>query len=273
MNKNGNPAKGYYSILQFVPDLERTEGANIGVVLFCPEKGFLKAQTARGNDRVRRFFGTSEDSDLDLERVNIFKTAFEERVQIETKRIHSLEDFRHFVDTRGNHLLLTVPKSIKVFDPKEELHALFERLVGGRKHRPTKQSKISIAQIRKRFDEMLTKRGVSQKVQRNVTFESKVLGETIEFPFAYTNGQPNVIQTVVFESPKESKHIACQLAIEGDELKELPNPIVLNVLGSFSSSLNGTEEQVRALLKKYEVHLFTPENVHDLVEIIAETAH
>ena len=31
-----NPAKGYYSILQFVPDLEKSEGANIGVVLILP---------------------------------------------------------------------------------------------------------------------------------------------------------------------------------------------------------------------------------------------
>jgi hypothetical protein len=153
MNENGNPAKGYYSILQFVPDLERTEGANIGVVLFCPEKGFLKAQTVRGNDRVRKFFRIRGYADLDIERINAYKTAFEERVNIETVRIYSLEDFRHFVDTRANHLLLTAPKPIKVINPQEELQALFERLVGGRKHRTTEQSKPSIVQIRKNFDE------------------------------------------------------------------------------------------------------------------------
>src|ERR1044071_9804995 len=103
-----NPAKGYYSILQFVPDLEKSEGANIGVVLFCPDKGYLKAQTSTGNDRVRRFFGP--ETDLDLDRINAFKAAFEERLAFEASRINSQEDFLQFVNTRANQLLLTKPR-------------------------------------------------------------------------------------------------------------------------------------------------------------------
>ena len=57
MNSSQKPSKGYYSILQFVPDLERAEGANIGVVLFCPERRFLDVMVSHNNDRVRHFFG------------------------------------------------------------------------------------------------------------------------------------------------------------------------------------------------------------------------
>jgi hypothetical protein len=116
MNSNATPVRGYYSILQFVPDLERSEGANIGVVLFCPERHFLKAQTATGNDRVRRFFGPEQDVELDLDRVNAFKATFEERVA-EASRIHTPDEFRQFIDTRANQLLLCQPRPIKVFDP------------------------------------------------------------------------------------------------------------------------------------------------------------
>jgi hypothetical protein len=91
MNNNLIPAKGYYSILQYVP----------------PDKGFLKAQTATGNDRARRFFGPEENIDLDLDRLNAFKAAFEERVLIEAAKIMTLEEFRHFVSTRANQLLLS----------------------------------------------------------------------------------------------------------------------------------------------------------------------
>jgi tetratricopeptide (TPR) repeat protein len=126
------PAKGYYSILQFVPDLERTEGANIGVVLFCPEKRFLRAQTATGNDRVRRFFGPEEG--LDLDRINAYKTAFEERVAAEASRISTPGEFKQFVDTRANQLLLTEPRPIKVFDAEAELASLFDTLVDGKAH-------------------------------------------------------------------------------------------------------------------------------------------
>jgi hypothetical protein len=124
------PAKAYYSILQFVPDLERAEGANIGVVLFCPDKGFLKAQTATGNDRVCRFFGPEKD--IDLDRLSAFKAAFEERVLAEAARIKTLEEFRHFVHTRANQLLLTKPRPIKVYDPEADLARLFDTLVGER---------------------------------------------------------------------------------------------------------------------------------------------
>lgn len=56
MKRSTKPAKGYYSILQFVPDLERSEGANIGVVLFCPDKRFLDVKVSHNNDHVRHFF-------------------------------------------------------------------------------------------------------------------------------------------------------------------------------------------------------------------------
>src|SRR6266404_5423202 len=136
-----NPAKGYYSILQFVPDLQKSEGANVGVLLFCPDKGFLKAQTSTGNDRVRRFFGPETDVELDLDRINAFKAAFEERITIEASRLHTQEDFLQFVNTRANQLLLTRPRPIKVFEPEADLARLFESLVGGRRRtRPSVMS-------------------------------------------------------------------------------------------------------------------------------------
>lgn len=130
-----DPARGYYSILQYVPDLERSEGANIGVVLFCPDTRFLKVQTATGNDRVRRFFRPEESVDLDLDRLNSLKAAFEERLAVEAARVQTLEEFRQFIDSRANQILLTAPRSIKVFDPQTELATLFEALVGGRRKR------------------------------------------------------------------------------------------------------------------------------------------
>lgn len=93
------PAKGYYSILQYVPDLERVEGANIGIVLFCPTRNFLSASVDNGNSRVRRFFGP--DVKLDLERLAILKATFAERVQAESERITTPDAFYHSINTRA----------------------------------------------------------------------------------------------------------------------------------------------------------------------------
>ena len=131
MTENGNPAKGYYSILQYVHDSERSEGANIGIVLFCPERNFLRAQTATSNDRIRRFFGREEGPELDMDRIDALKIAFEERVAAELERIRTPEEFRQFIDTRANQFLLTAQRPVKVADPETELTRLFETLVGG----------------------------------------------------------------------------------------------------------------------------------------------
>ena len=37
------PLKGYYSIVQYCPDLNRGETANIGIVLMVPDRGYLRA--------------------------------------------------------------------------------------------------------------------------------------------------------------------------------------------------------------------------------------
>lgn len=122
-----NFARGYYSILQYVPDLERAEGVNVGVVLLCPEENFLRAKTSDDDDRVLRFFG--ERADLDLRRLAALKLAFEERIAMEAGRIKTLEDFQQFVATRANHLRLTPPRSVKVTDAEAELDSLFASLV------------------------------------------------------------------------------------------------------------------------------------------------
>ena len=47
-----NPTKGYYSIVQFCPDLARRETVNISVVLLVPEKDLYEPRMFA--DRLRR---------------------------------------------------------------------------------------------------------------------------------------------------------------------------------------------------------------------------
>ena len=54
------PQKGYYSLLQFCPDVSRLEAANLGVVLFCPDSNFLEAKTSRSVRRAEKLVGRGE---------------------------------------------------------------------------------------------------------------------------------------------------------------------------------------------------------------------
>lgn len=273
MSESVNPAKGYYSILQYVHDPERSEGANIGIVLFCPDKLFFRAQTSTGNDRVRRFFGR-EEMDLDLDRINALKVAFEERVTAESVSIRTAEEFRRFIDSRANQFLLTQPRPVRVSDPEAELANLFESLVGGRRRRGAR-AETPEDEIIREFDRLLVERGVADRVDRGYRVESRLLDRTLIFPVAFRNGRINVVQPVAFPAAKDrSIDRACQLAVEGDDLTRRQDPITLNVLGSFDGS---SEEEwishVRAVLEEYGAKLHIAEQTETLVEEIARTAH
>jgi hypothetical protein len=233
----------------------------------------LTIPTATGNDRARRFFGPEENIELDLDRLNAFKAAFEERVLDETARIKTLDEFRHFVSTRANQLLMTEPRPVKVFDPEADLARLFDTLVGGRRRaaRQTQQGSESLAQS---FCDLLEQRGVADKVQRDVKIESQLFQRTLVFPFAFQNGRLNVIEPVSFEyTSGRNIERACQLAVEGNDLQERPQPVLLNVLGNFKPDQAENIEQVRSVLDKYRVPLHTAHDIDQLIELIAKTAH
>jgi DUF3037 family protein len=269
MTENMSSAKGYYSILRYIPDLERGEGANIGVVLFCPALKFLKARTARVNDRVRRFFRSGE---LDLRRINAFKEMFEERVSIEASRIESIEDFRTFIDTRANQLRLSEPRPVKVSEPETTLSELFEELVGGRL-RGTRAVEAR-RQLRSQFEELLKQRGVAEKVQRDVRVRLPIMDRELNFSFMFRNGRPNLVKAEAFEAEnKRNIDRASILAVEAVELKDAPENYKLNIIASFKPGDNESREHIRALLNKFDVDIHTDQEVENLVRLIAETAH
>jgi hypothetical protein len=273
MNNGTTATKGYYSILQYVPDPERAEGVNIGLMLFCPEKNFLKIQTANRNDRVQRFFGRQRGATTNLSRLESFKTAFEERVKLEAGRIQTLEEFRAFVNTRANQLRLTDPRPVKVAEPETELSNLFVLLVEETEpaHAPTPHATTV---IKRRFDQMLTTRKLDKVVRRDFSVELPLLGRQ-RYPFAFSNGQPNVIEPETFElsRPREITERACRLVIEGQDLGKQATPIKLNVIGSFKPGEDEQIKQVRRLLESNQIALYTVEEMENLVEIIAQTAH
>ena len=132
-------AKGYYSLIQYCPDPSRAEAATIGVVLFCPDRRFIEAKTAAGNDRIRRFFGAES---LDRRRLNTQKRSLEDRIRLHADEFRTLGDLQVFIDTRANELVLTAPRSMKVLDPRRDLDNLFMELVGGRARKEKRQPVI-----------------------------------------------------------------------------------------------------------------------------------
>src|SRR5262245_33328935 len=118
--------RGYYSLIQFCPDPARAEVANLGVVLFCPDLGFLDVRMAPDNDRVRQFFG---DGSFDDWALNSGKQALCARLRADREDFRTVADLERFAQTRANELILTSPRPVKVVDPECDLATLYRDLV------------------------------------------------------------------------------------------------------------------------------------------------
>lgn len=121
-----NATKGYYCLVQYCPDIARAEAANVGVVLFAPDHGFIRARVSDNNKRIRKFFGDEADN---YQHLNAMKNALVQRIEVEKAEFGLLENLQQFVETRANKVILTNPKPVKVFNPEDDLNALFQELV------------------------------------------------------------------------------------------------------------------------------------------------
>jgi hypothetical protein len=185
------PSRGYYCIIQYCPDLGRLEAANIGVLLFCPDRGFLKARTTSDNSRIRHFFG---DRGHDWHRINSFKTGVEDRLDVEKDEIKTLEALEVFIARRANSIQITPPRPMKVDEPDKDLDQLFQDLVGGK---PRAKSGPSL----KRFlEQKFAADGLDRKIKTDIRVTVPISDRQMEVPCGFQNGRFNLIQPARFRA-------------------------------------------------------------------------
>lgn len=259
------PTKGYYCLIQYCPDLSRLEAANIGVLLFCPDRGFLRARTSRNNRRIQHFFGREG---LDRSQINSFKIGIEERLEVEQPNIQSLDDLQHFIQLRANQIQITAPRPMRVRNPEESLDQLFKDLVGGA-HRKQKNTSFK----RHIWDRFINA-GLTSKIRKNVPIHVPISNRDIEIPYGYQNGSFNLIQPVAFQS-KEPGHAiskACRFAVEGHSLHQEPHPeygpLRLVVIGRFLSQGIDVKSNVSRILREHQVQLCAEDDLSALIDDI-----
>jgi len=261
-------AKGYYSLIQYCPDRSRLEAANIGVLLFCPEMPFVEARLAKGNDRIRRFFGADS---FDKRRVNAAKRAIEHRLAVDRESFQSPEDLVRFVETRGNDIVLTTPRPMRVSDPSADLDSLFEELVGGRARYERRPPEIA------RLEQVFRRPSMQRRVLFDPPVIVPVIGRELKVPYAYRNGQLNLVKPQRFPADKATT-IAMHLAIEGDLLRRYPESgekRQLIVVSAFAGTVaaNGLRERVDKVLGEYEVRVVHEDEIQEFGKEVEREAH
>jgi hypothetical protein len=262
-----NPTKGYYSIVQYCPDLTKLEAANIGVLLFCPEREFLAAKTARNNGRIRKFFGSEG---RDGNKINVLKVAFEDRVAAEGRNIRTLEDLQQFIGLLANQLQLTAPRPMRVEEPQQDLVRLFHELV---EVSPSHREK---SRLKHKIGEKIRAANLLRKVRQDIPVTVPILGRKIRIDYGFQNGRFNLIQPVSFRAePSSCVTTACRYAVEGKSLHEHADPefgaMQLIVVGDFRSKRDDTQRDVSRILNAHEVRLLPAWRLADLIHEILTT--
>ena len=263
-----NATKGYYCLVQYCPDIARAEAANVGVVLFCPELKFIRAQVSDNNRRIQKFFGKEADN---YHHLDAMKTALVQRIEVEKAEFGLLENLQQFVETRANKVILTNPKPVKVFNPEEDLNALFRELVEHPKENLTVRAELS---LRKRLDIVLTDATLKRFIRRDLEFQIPTLNEKLVVPYGFQNGRFNLIQPIEFEQQKRGAIVnaACKHAIEGNYIFNNPNvkfgDMQLFVVADFTETTADMATNVETIFREYNVRMFTPGRLEELKQEI-----
>jgi hypothetical protein len=141
-----------------------------------------------------------------------------ERLTTEAGRFNTLEDFQQYVATRGNELILTAPRFVKVERAEEQLDDLFGSLIGGRQFEGKQPS------FRRELRQRFRQAGLLQrKVLEDVSVQVPRFEKLVTVPYAFQNGKFNLIQPVRFVGVTKDGIInrACKLAVEGESINEV----------------------------------------------------
>jgi hypothetical protein len=273
-----NYHKGYYSLIQFCPDRGRAEAANIGVLLLCPDLGFVRSQMSSEYSRIGRFFGKGS---FDAERLRLIQHGIGTRVQENFDWSQGLEDLERFISTRANDVQLTPARALKTADPAADLDVLFGELVGGVSlTMPTaamaRDSGPSLPDAFARLDAGLKSPDIRDRVTFDKVIQVPVLGTQFEVPYAYQSGTVNLVKPCLFAgTPKTVTREASNLAVEGGLLKRHAvegYKHQLIVLTSFAGRAKKSEERVTTLLSDFDVRVVDEDHVDDLLAEITKSA-
>lgn len=256
-----HPQRGYYSIIQFCPDPARMESVNVGVVLLCPESSFLDVRISHENRRAQRLVGKSE---FNRAAVEAAKLSLESRFKTDRESFRSIKDLQHFVDSRGNQLILTDPRPIKVFDALADLERLFEQLVTTEPG--VKQTNLSEQpnQLFPELDRVFSELNLHHQDSVFIDFHAKlpIIEENLNVPYAYQNGKLNLVQPQRFAKRKKTAlQSAKDLAFKGELIRDRgigsASDAQLIVISSFENPDSELADHIGELFESFHVeHIY-----------------
>lgn len=264
-----NAKKGYYSLIQYCPDLMRLEAVNVGVLLFCPSmENYLQVKVTSTNRRVRKFFG---DEAGDLRQIQLIKEGLQSHLNLEDTHIDSLEKLQRFIRMQANQLQLTEPRSMRITNPAKDLNDLFVELFGEESlHKPKESFKQKLWHDFKQLN-------ITDRIAKWPQLPRQLAPYDFKADFAYQNGSLNFLKIHDFSRITKGTtvlHKVCSDAIIGQKLSRLDysdqSHRKLLVLGQFPAKEEGLITETRGIFEEHEVAFYTQDDKKKLLEEIAK---
>jgi len=262
------PTKGFFSVLQFCPDLDRGECANVGVVLAVPKLHFLSVRLAEDNEGPKQRFGKEAFDDA---RLSLAKRAIAGRIREEGPAWTEAEHLVLFGKKEGNNILLSAPRTILVENAEADLEELFQRLVHvdpKQRRRPRKPD------LRTVFEEKL----LGVPLQRDLKVEVPEFG-TMDVPYAYQNGALNLVRPEGFPvDPSSATDRASELAVKGHLIfkhsVDTDQPKKLIIVGGFDESIpDDVKRRIAFVLREHDARLVPEDQIDAFVDEVRREAH
>ena len=270
--------KSYYSLIQYCPDESRAEAVNLGVVLLCPDLGFLDLLTSQTHDRVERLFGRGS---FDPQRLTDATIAIENRLRGECREgIRTYEDLSRFAHNRANTLLMTVPRPVKIAAPERDLRQLFQTLV---EEQPRADVLVKTrvpngdSRMLRRLDELFSRPRIRQARVEKPKVVVPVVGTIVQSSYGFQNGKLNVV--VPMKLTKQLKDRALKLATAGELLREHENEMAtpaalwITLPNPDDTKLDEDLGRVKALFEEYHIPVYGEEDFDALEHEMEAVLH
>ncbi|MBP3960939.1 DUF3037 domain-containing protein [Gemmata sp. G18] len=254
---------GYYSVIQYCPDFGRLEGANVGVLLYCPATGYFDVKTNRRVGRIHRFFGKNH---ISLKQYTRLVSSFETRIRQASKSFRDVADLRKFIGQEANDLLITDPRKVSVSVPGVQFFQLFEELV---EPQPAPNRKRGLKEV---LEEEFSKPEFKPLVMHDVEVHLPKIRSSLMLPYGYQNGKLTLIQPVQFPRDTATELIsrAGRYQLESELIHTVGNQLV--IVGEFPPGETETPQIVEKLLREKHAEFYRAEELDSLLNVIRRTA-
>jgi len=208
---------GFYSLIQYCPDETVAEVANIGVLLFVPESGYVDARVTPTNQRIAQIFGGGTRKYDTLQR---YKEGLSEWVKVEHRKFTTVEYAKKFLSSNANCIAFTPIRGIVCPSGGEKmLESLYTEFFPNEGIMQSEKTPRTPSFGKKKFFKTLQERygkDIGSRLAILPELEIAGLDHRIQPAFAFQNDHFNIVFPQPFDAKRYSEQIGYGVLISSE---------------------------------------------------------